>query len=93
MKTSKVLLGVIAGAGIGALLGMLYAPEKGSKMRRNLKYKKDDITDSLRDKFEEFVDVYTKKYEKAIKGAKDVIGDGKTKYNEMSKELETEIGK
>ena len=93
MKTSKVLLGVIAGAGIGALLGMLYAPEKGSKMRRNLNNKKDDIADSLKDKFEEFVDVYTKKYEKAITNAKGVIGDGKTKYNEMSKELNTEIGK
>lgn len=93
MKTSKVLLGVIAGAGIGALFGMLYAPEKGSKMRRNLNNKKDDIADSLKDKFEEFVDVYTRKYEKAITSAKGVMGESKTKFNEMSKELNAEIGK
>jgi gas vesicle protein len=93
MKNSKIILGVIAGAGVGALLGMLYAPEKGSKMRRNISFKKDDITDSLKDKFEEFVDIYTRKYENAIATAKGVMGDGKSKLNQMSKGLESEIGK
>ena len=34
MKKSNVVLGVLAGAAIGALLGILYAPDKGSKTRK-----------------------------------------------------------
>jgi len=30
MSTEKVLVGVIAGAAVGALLGVLFAPHKGS---------------------------------------------------------------
>ena len=34
MKSGKVLLGVLAGAAAGALLGILFAPEKGTKTRK-----------------------------------------------------------
>ncbi|MEJ7683756.1 MAG: YtxH domain-containing protein [Segetibacter sp.] len=39
---SKVLLGVLAGAATGAILGVLFAPDKGMETRRK-------ISDSSRD--------------------------------------------
>jgi len=36
MKNGKLLAGVITGLGAGALLGVLFAPDKGSKTRKRI---------------------------------------------------------
>lgn len=36
MKNGKFLAGIIAGLGTGAILGILFAPEKGSKTRKRI---------------------------------------------------------
>jgi branched-subunit amino acid transport protein AzlD len=38
-STSNALLGFLAGAAAGAVIGILYAPEKGSQTRKNIKKK------------------------------------------------------
>jgi gas vesicle protein len=35
--TSKVILGLIGAAAVGAAVGLLLAPEKGSDLRKNIK--------------------------------------------------------
>jgi len=39
MKSGKVLLGLLAGFSTGMLIGVLFAPDKGSKIRRKKKKK------------------------------------------------------
>ena len=34
MKADKIILGVLGGVAVGALLGVLFAPEKGDKTRK-----------------------------------------------------------
>ena len=64
MKSGKVLLGVLAGLATGAVLGILFAPDKGKKTRKkllggakglakDLRKKITDEASSLRDKAEE----------------------------------------
>jgi gas vesicle protein len=42
---SNFLLGFLAGAAAGAIAGILFAPEKGSATRQNIKKKVRDLSD------------------------------------------------
>lgn len=44
-STSNFLLGVLAGAAAGALIGILFAPDKGSATREKIKKKIREISD------------------------------------------------
>jgi gas vesicle protein len=50
MKTKKALLGVLAGIAAGAVLGLLFAPNKGSEIRRKISKESDDLADAVNDK-------------------------------------------
>ncbi|MEP7280308.1 MAG: YtxH domain-containing protein [Bacteroidota bacterium] len=49
MSGTKVILGLIAGASIGAIAGILFAPEKGSDTRRRIADKTVDLGNSVKD--------------------------------------------
>ena len=63
MISGKILLGVLAGVAIGATLGILFAPDKGSSMRKKISKKSDKYADGLEKKFNEFVESMTRKFE------------------------------
>lgn len=71
MSSGKVLLGVLAGVAAGALLGILFAPEKGSTTRRKIVSKGEEYVDDLKEKFGEFVDKVAEKFETAKEEAKE----------------------
>jgi gas vesicle protein len=61
MSSGKILLGVLAGVAVGALAGVLLAPDKGSVTRKKILKKSDDYADALRAKFEEYMDTISEK--------------------------------
>ena len=63
MSSGKVLLGVLAGVAVGATLGILFAPDKGSATRKKISQKGDDYAEELEAKFNEFIGSVTKKFE------------------------------
>lgn len=67
MSTGKILLGILAGATVGAALGVLFAPEKGVVSREKISKKGDDVWDSLKCMIE---DLYEKGKEKVKETAK-----------------------
>lgn len=63
MKTEKILLGALTGIAVGAVLGILFAPGKGSKTRKKISKKGENLVDSLKDKFNGILDTFTEKLE------------------------------
>lgn len=51
MEAGKFLLGALAGVAIGAVAGVLMAPDKGSETRRKLAQKGTDMAGGLKDKY------------------------------------------
>lgn len=61
MNSTKVVLGILGGVAAGALMGILFAPEKGSKTRKKIADKSKGFADDMKGKFEElYVDVTDK---------------------------------
>ncbi|MBN8788017.1 MAG: YtxH domain-containing protein [Terrimonas sp.] len=80
---SKVLLGLLAGAAIGAIAGILFAPDKGSETRNKIKKSAGDAGDSLKHSFNDFVDTVKDKYRKAKHDAEDLAETGAAKFNQV----------
>lgn len=63
MSSGKVLLGVLAGLAAGAMIGVLFAPDKGTVTRKNITKKGEDYADAVKEKFNEFLDSISDKFD------------------------------
>lgn len=61
MSSGKFVLGLLAGAAAGAILGILFAPEKGTDTRKKIAKKGEDYVDEIKDKFNGLIDDLSKK--------------------------------
>lgn len=87
MSTGKIVLGTLAGLAIGAIAGILFAPEKGSKTRKQIMDKGDSYVEDLKSKFDEMVDSLSEKLEHSKKEAKSFAKKGKASYNEVKNDV------
>lgn len=87
MNSGKLLLGVLGGVAAGALLGVLFAPEKGSKTRKKIMNKANEGADALKDKFESLLESMNDKYENIWQAKEELISEGEAKLNAVKKEL------
>jgi gas vesicle protein len=53
MNSGKAFLGVLVGITAGAALGILFAPDKGSKTRKKIVKDSQDLANTLNTKIEE----------------------------------------
>ncbi|MDD4921145.1 MAG: YtxH domain-containing protein [Bacteroidales bacterium] len=89
MDTGKVVLGILAGAAAGALLGVLFAPAKGSATRRKICRDSENLTDNIKEKFEEFIDNISDKFDKVKKDVSDFAEKAMEKEELIEKDLKT----
>lgn len=82
MSTGKVVLGTLAGLAIGAIAGILFAPDKGSKTRKQIMDKGDDYLDELKSKVDQISDFLAEKFESTKKDAEEMVDKGKAKYDD-----------
>jgi gas vesicle protein len=78
MSSSKLLAGILVGAAAGAVLGILFAPDKGSETRKKIVDTTGDLGDNLKTKFSEMTDSLKEKYESIRGDANDILQKGKS---------------
>jgi len=88
MNTGKIVLGTMAGLAIGAIAGILLAPEKGSTTRKKIMDKTADSVEELISKFDEFRDSLSDKIKSSKNDAEDLVEKGKAKYEDAKKNVE-----
>ena len=84
MNSGKVVLGAIAGLATGAILGILFAPEKGKDTRKKIAKKSKESAEDIKAKYEDIISALTSKVEsvkkdasKLFEGGKDLVEDAK----------------
>jgi len=92
MSSGKVLLGVLAGLAAGALLGILFAPEKGSVTRKKMSKKAENYADGLKEKFNEFLDNISEKFEEVKEEVSDLTEQSEVKSGKTKKDVKTATG-
>lgn len=91
MKTSNILLSVLGSAFVGALLGVLFAPDKGSKTRKQLIKKGDEYADTAKKEYEDLINKMGKQYEYLKNQSDELVSKGKSKAGELKEELKKTI--
>ena len=63
MERGKIILGVLAGVAAGALIGILFAPDKGTEMRKKIVHKGEEYVDNLKEKVNDILRDGKKRHE------------------------------
>lgn len=87
MSNGKVVLGALAGLAVGAIVGILVAPDKGSRTRDKIKTKGDDYVEDMKHKFDKFYNSLVDKFQDTKNDAEKLAEKGKDKYDDAKREV------
>ncbi|MCW3116135.1 MAG: hypothetical protein JWM28_217 [Chitinophagaceae bacterium] len=91
MGNSKTLVGFMAGAAVGVVAGILFAPDKGSATREKIASKTGDLTDSVKESFNDFIDGLKETYSGAKKDAEQLSDQAKASLKSASQEAKNAL--
>ncbi len=91
MNTGKVLVGVLASLAAGVVIGVLFAPDKGSETRKKISKKSCDTMDELKEKFNELVASVTEKFDDLKEETGDLLEKSKHKMEDFKKDARTSM--
>ena len=86
MNSGKVFLGVLAGVAAGALMGILFAPEKGSKTRQQIVSKGEEYADAFQGKLDDLTESISNSYKSTRDEAESIVSKGRAKFEELKKD-------
>lgn len=74
-SNNNSILALLAGAAVGLGLGILFAPDKGTKTREKIKEGLDDLKDSAKSKWNSLETETKEKFSKTKDDLKDTVND------------------
>ena len=89
MNLGKVLVGIVAGAAIGAAAGVLFAPKKGSVTRKFIAKKGKEYAGEMEEKFSGLVDSINEKIESVKDEATRITKMGKLKAEQLDADVKS----
>lgn len=91
-RTTNLFLAFLSGATVGAILGILYAPDKGSNTRDKLTYLLDKYKIQLEELIKEMVDGENDFQNEAKSEGNKVINETKEKAERLLEDVDELIG-
>ena len=74
----KLVSALLLGAAVGSLIGILFAPDKGSETRKKISSKGNELTDAVKEKFDAIVDKFKKEVDDVKEKENDYTENGKS---------------
>lgn len=87
MKANNVLLGFIGGIAAGTVLGILFAPDKGSETRKKITSKGNDLKDELKLKIDNLSSKFSKQVDSAQEKGEELLAEGKSTIAQINKDV------
>ncbi len=84
MTKEKLITGIVLGAAVGAIVGFLFATEKGAEIRKQLADKGFELGDLLASKASEFGNVLKDEFGNVVTGATNAANQAVSKGKEMA---------
>jgi gas vesicle protein len=91
MSTGRVIAGALVGLAAGAILGILFAPDKGVETRRKIGKKSRDTANDLKDKYNDAVDTVSSKVENWKASGQEALADGANLVEQTKNQIETNL--
>jgi gas vesicle protein len=91
MSIGKVVFGAMAGLAIGAIAGILFAPEKGSVTRKQIMDKGDDCMDEIKSGFDKTFSSLTEMFKSTKKDTEELVDKGKSIYHDAKNEAKKAV--
>lgn len=91
-KNSNVVLGIITAAAAGAVIGMLFAPDKGTDLREKVRGTVNDLASDLLDAIKNKREQYAEMGEDMKNAAQNFKSKAVGKFAESKDQVENEMG-
>lgn len=86
VKSSQIFFGALLGLTVGAIAGILFAPAKGAKTRKQIMDKGEEYADALQGKFDHLVESISQSLESTRDEAEAFVSKGKAKFDDFKKD-------
>ncbi|MFA9190670.1 YtxH domain-containing protein [Flavobacterium sp. FZUC8N2.13] len=91
MKTAKTIIGVLGGVAVGAALGILFAPDKGTNTRKKIAEKGNDTKNSLKNCVSDLLENFSEKCDAMLNKAEGLVNEGVSKTEEFVAESKEDL--